>query len=193
MTQCNTPFLTFHEVTFSCPNIVISAQPISFMVEEGECVGITGLNNQNSSLLLSLAAGLIPFSSGQILLNQLPIVTSPMMIGCLIHPYLFQTPKHSVPYQKQLFLINHAAASFCRISFSNERSTINSDSLVEKLLDQADLLLLEEPAISSGFTHFIKNHKTILFTFSKDSQIKFSSIADRVIDLKQIEELENSL
>ncbi len=187
MTQCTTPFLMFHEVTFSYPNIVMPTQPVSFHIEEGECVGITGLDNKTLSLLLSLAAGLIPPDSGQILLNELPVTISPLMIGCFIYPYIFQMPKHFDYYEKQLFLINHAVSSFCRISFSNEKNKLKLETLFQKLLDQAELLLFEEPTFLSGFTNFIKSNKTILFTFSKDSQKNAFSIADQVIDLEQVE------
>lgn len=193
------PFLQFDQIMYSEAGTTALSQPVSFSLEEGECVGVTGLNSSKTSLLLALAAGLISPKNGQILIEQIPVTASSISIGCLIHPYLPydsvvvsepNPPVKNVFYEQQLFLINHASASFCRMSFSKERNEIEWKRLLTSLLAQSELILLEEPLfIPVGFQSGLKESlklfhqegRTILFSFSESEKSEACRLADRII------------
>lgn len=100
------PLLTLNDAGFSRKDIDLSH--ISFSVDEGEHVTITGPSGSGKSTLLKLVAGLIPLSSGEIIFQEKnihaydPINYRKEVSYCYQNPVLFgETVRDNLafPYQ----------------------------------------------------------------------------------------------
>lgn len=86
-------YLTLDKVShhyFSKKGFTKALSNISFSVEEGEFISIIGPSGCGKSTILSLIAGILKHSSGDILFNQKPISKSGLEIGYMLQQdYLF--------------------------------------------------------------------------------------------------------
>lgn len=208
-------YLTLNNVShhyFSKKGFTKALSGVSFSMEEGEFISIIGPSGCGKSTVLSLIAGILKHSSGEILFNEQPIYQSELEIGYMLQQdYLFpwktimenmligpKVKKLNLKEAKQTALklldevrLKDVADSYPDSLSGGMRQRV---ALVRTLMTNPNILLFDEPFSAldyqtklrlenSVFELLKKHHKTaILVTHDIGEAI---SMSDRILLMGQ--------
>lgn len=187
-------------------------QDINLSLAEGEFIAIVGPSGCGKSTLLSLIAGLLPYTSGEILLQGQPLSENCDRIGYMLqkdHLFSWRSTKRNVllgpeirrewsreKEEKALSLLySYGLAQFATVSPSALSGGMRQRAaLIRTLMTEPSLLLLDEPFsaldyqtrlnVSDDICKQIRKEKitAILVTHDISEAI---SVADRVVILSK--------
>lgn len=208
-------FLSIKDLSFSyhSPEGETQAlQDINLSLKEGEFIAIVGPSGCGKSTLLSLIAGLLPYHSGEILLQDRPLAENRDRIGYMLqkdHLFPWRSTKSNVllgpeirreksreKEEKALALLDsYGLAQFADSSPSALSGGMRQRAaLIRTLMTEPSLLLLDEPFsaldyqtrlnVSDDICKQIRKEKitAILVTHDISEAI---SVADRVVILSK--------
>lgn len=208
--------LTYH----SLDGETLAIKDVSFSVEEGKIVGIVGPSGCGKTTILSLIAGLLQPSYGEILINNKPI-DKDLNIGYMLqHDQLFawrtiwrnvtlglelsgkSKDKESLEFAEEL-LVKYGLSEFKKSHPSQLSGGMRQRAaLIRTLVTQPEILLLDEPFSALDFqtrlkvsndVHSIIKNEGITSVFITHDLSEAISMSDSVIVLTQRPALVNKI
>ncbi len=149
---------------------------ISFNVNEGEILAITGPDSLRNSTLLSIIAGLKKFDSGLISICNRPVTSSALNIGYFSSSPNDTTTENDFDY----LMLNHFLGTYGTIT---QRQS-HTKKLLQSLLKLPEIILFDNPPLDyfDELASITKQEKKACIVTSNNAD-QVSKIADKTIYL----------
>lgn len=170
----------------------------SFSLEEGEKVGIIGINGTGKSTLLNIIAGNIVPDEGKVtiankviieMLSQHPSFDDDETV---IHYVMTDVPKDedmfAVEAEAKAMLQTFGLTDYDELTCHMSGGQRKKISLVRALLSGADILILDEPTnhldneMSTWLENYLKDYKKSVIMVTHDRYF-LDSVSDRIVEL----------
>lgn len=170
----------------------------SFSLEEGEKVGIIGINGTGKSTLLNIIAGNIVPDEGKVtiankviieMLSQHPSFDDNETV---IHYVMTDVPKDedmfAVEAEAKAMLQTFGLADYDELTCHMSGGQRKKIALVRALLSGADILILDEPTnhldneMSTWLENYLKDYKKSVIMVTHDRYF-LDSVSDRIVEL----------
>lgn len=170
----------------------------SFSLEEGEKVGIIGINGTGKSTLLNIIAGNIVPDEGKVtiankviieMLSQHPSFDDNETV---IHYVMTDVPKDedmfAVEAEAKAMLQTFGLTDYDELTFHMSGGQRKKIALVRTLLSGADILILDEPTnhldneMSTWLENYLKDYKKSVIMVTHDRYF-LDSVSDRIVEL----------
>ncbi|MFI3114788.1 MAG: ATP-binding cassette domain-containing protein [Clostridia bacterium] len=171
---------------------------VSISVSKGECLGILGDNGSGKSTLMSIFAGVLAPTSGQILLNDSLEFDRKKIAYVPQEPALFENLSVLDNYKIWLSAYNISDLNIPEFLYTDPKKKVSKLSGGQKkkisiaiaLLNNPDFIIMDEAFASLDaktvdlLTNYLKNNKNLGVLYSSHNILEIANICDRCIVLK---------